>query len=293
MSIASLGYLGFKVSDIDAWTAFASGVLGLMAAPAPEGERRFRADEQAWRLSIRAGDDDDLDYIGLEVADAAALAAVADRLRAAGVGVSDNDTDLAEARGVSGLIVCRDPQGLEVEIYYGATARYEVPFASPAGVGGFVTGDQGIGHVVLAAADIGAARRFYADLLGFRLSDIIRMRVSPTMAIDLEFYRCNPRHHTLALVPAPARKRLHHFMLQAQQLDDVGFALERAQGAGAAITASLGRHTNDHMLSFYARTPSGFEVEFGHGARTVDEAAWRVARHDKTSLWGHHPPAAR
>jgi hypothetical protein len=45
------------------------------------------------------------------------------------------------------------------------------------------------------------------------------------------------------------------------------------------------------MVSFYLRTPSGFEVEFGHGARTVDDATWRVARHDAPSSWGHKRPA--
>ncbi len=43
----------------------------------------------------------------------------------------------------------------------------------------------------------------------------------------------------------------------------------------------------DRMVSFYAGTPSGFEVEYGFAAITVDEAVWRVSRHDKTSIWGH------
>jgi biphenyl-2,3-diol 1,2-dioxygenase len=107
----------------------------------------------------------------------------------------------------------------------------------------------------------------------------------------MEFLHCNPRHHTLALLPVPAPKRLHHFMLQAHTMDDVGFALERAEAAQVPLTATLGRHTNDHMVSFYLRTPSGFEVEFGHGARTVDDATWRVARHDAPSSWGHKRPA--
>jgi hypothetical protein len=45
------------------------------------------------------------------------------------------------------------------------------------------------------------------------------------------------------------------------------------------------------MVSFYARTPAGFEVEFGTGALEVDEASWRVMRHDKPSSWGHKRPA--
>jgi 2,3-dihydroxybiphenyl 1,2-dioxygenase len=201
--------------------------------------------------------------------------------------VGNDDRQLAVARGVTDLFSCLDPQGLRVEVYYGPTERNESPFASPVGVSRFVTGDEGIGHVVLTTPDIASSRRFYQDLLGFRLSDTIRLKIGPEMTLDMEFYHCNPRHHTLALIPAPAPKRLHHFMLQVSTLDEVGFAQARAEAAGVPITATLGRHTNDHMVSFYARTPSGFEVEYGYGARSVDKATWRVVRHDAPSSWGH------
>jgi 2,3-dihydroxybiphenyl 1,2-dioxygenase len=229
--------------------------------------------------------------VGFEVAGPAELDALCARLAEAGVAVGNGDPALVAERGVLGLITCQDPDGLAVEVFYGPTLRSERPFASPAGVGGFVTGDQGLGHVVLSARDIDAARRFYQDILGFRLSDIIRMQAGPQLSFDMEFFHCNPRHHTLALIPMPTPKRLHHFMLQTPSLDAVGFALERAGSAGATITSSLGRHTNDQMVSFYARTPAGFEVEFGYGAIEVDDATWRVARHDKPSLWGHKRPA--
>ncbi|MBN9634385.1 MAG: VOC family protein, partial [Actinobacteria bacterium] len=54
----------------------------------------------------------------------------------------------------------------------------------------------------------------------------------------LEFYHCNARHHTLALIPAPMPKRMHHFMLQANTLDEVGFALDRAAKAGSGCMGS-------------------------------------------------------
>ena len=209
------------------------------------------------------------------------------RLRDSGIALDNANPELIKSRGVTDLIACRDPHGLRVEIYYGPTEQHETPFVSPAGVNGFLTGEEGIGHVVLSAPDIAAARAFYQDILGFRLSDIIALKVGGGRTLDLEFYHCNPRHHTLALLPAPTPKRLLHFMLQVKTLDEVGFALERAMSADVPITASLGRHTNDHMVSFYARTPSGFEVEYGFGARTVDDATWRVVRHDSTSTWGH------
>lgn len=287
MSIRSLGYLGLAVKDVPAWDAFATGVLGLMPGEAAGETRRYRLDDIAWRIAVEPGEADDLAYVGFEVAGQADLDAVAERLVEGGVAVGNGDPGRLAERGVLGLISCRDPDGLAVEIFYGPTLRTERPFVSPAGVNGFVTGEQGLGHIVLATADIAAARRFYQDLLGFRLSDIILMRMGPQSSFEMEFFHCNARHHSLALAPVPAPRRLHHFMVQAPSLDAVGFALERAEGAGTPITASLGRHTNDRMVSFYARTPAGFEVEFGFGALEVDDASWRVTRHERPSSWGH------
>ncbi|MBL8552902.1 MAG: VOC family protein [Phenylobacterium sp.] len=287
MTIGSLGYLGLRVKDPAAFGDYVTGVLGLMPG---EAAGRYRLDDLAWRIAVEPGDADDLAYVGFEVAGPAELEAVRARLAESGVTVGNSDPDLAARRQVLGLVACEDPDGLPVEIFYGPTLRTEAPFASPAGVADFVTGAQGLGHIVLSTRDMAAARRFYQDLLGFQLSDIIHMG-PPNRGFDMEFFHCNPRHHTLALMPIPLPKRLHHFMVQVPTLDAVGFALERATAAGVTITASLGRHTNDQMVSFYSRTPAGFEVEFGQGAIEVDDATWRVGRHDKPSSWGHKRPA--
>lgn len=287
--VSALGYAGFRVADPDAWADFATGILGLMEAPAAAGQRRFRLDQRAWRLAVEEGPEDDIAFIGFEVEGPAALAALAARLSATGITVSAAPEDLCRARGVLGLVTCQDPMGLDVELYYGAQERFEVPFVSPAGVSGFVTGQQGIGHVVLSAPDIAAVEAFYVTGLGLLLSDVITMTITPEFAFDIRFFHCNTRHHTLALAPVPAPKRLHHFMLEARQLDDVGLALDRLRAPGLPpVVQGLGRHSNDHMVSFYAATPAGFQVEFGWGAREIHEPDWTVVRHSTTSVWGHH-----
>ncbi|GEM73414.1 iron-dependent extradiol dioxygenase [Sphingomonas aquatilis NBRC 16722] len=287
--IRSLGYLGLGVSDTDAWIAFATDVLGLMRAENGRDGRRYRLDDLAWRIAVHQGDDDLL-YAGYEVADAFDLEELVAAIEEAGHPVSRADAELRADRGVMGLASCTDPDGLRLEFFHGPTQRRDRPFASPAAVSGFNTGEQGLGHIVISTPDIATARAFYVGVLGFRLSDVITMRPAPGIAIDLEFHHCNARHHTLALVPAAAPKRMHHFMLEARTLDDVGFALDRAQDAGSPITQTIGRHTNDGMISFYAATPSGFEVEFGWGGSTIGAEGPRVTRHDKMSSWGHRRP---
>jgi len=289
MSVIGLGYVGLNVSNVDEWRAWARDFLGAMEAPpSPAGVARLRFDEYAWRIALEAGDQDDIAYAGFEVAGPAELAALKSRLVAAGVEMEDGDPGLIAERGVMELLRCRDPEGLTIEIYYGPTHLTQAPFLSPTGAR-FMTGEQGLGHIVLSTRDLAATRRFYLDLLGFRQSDTIRMATGPDFHVDLEFYYCNPRHHTLAVAPLPFTppKRLHHLMVQVEDLDQVGFALDRVERTNTRLLQTLGRHSNDKMVSFYVATPSGFELEYGYDAVKVDEATWTMARHDKISAWGH------
>jgi biphenyl-2,3-diol 1,2-dioxygenase len=107
----------------------------------------------------------------------------------------------------------------------------------------------------------------------------------------IEFYHCNARHHTLAMAPVPSPKKMQHFMLEVASLDDVGFALDRLNENSVEMSMTLGKHTNDHMVSFYVKTPSGFELEYGWGGRHVDDQDWRVVRHQSMSVWGHRRTA--
>ena len=286
MSVHALGYAIFGVKDVAAWRSFAGGVLGMMVEETEGGGLRLRIDERSWRVAVEPTGEDDVTCLGFEVSGPDALDALVARIEKGGVAVTRDDA-LAKKRGVIGLARCADPSGLAIELYWGGTDTGQAHFVSPQGVGAFVTEGQGFGHVVLAAPDIAAHRAFYEGLLGFRLSDFIDFTPAPGIEIRLVFLHCNPRHHTLALAPIPAPKRLNHFMLQVADFDDVGRAMDRARKAGVPFANGLGKHTNDHMVSFYLVTPSGFEVEFGHGARVVDDATWVPARHTATSTWGH------
>ena len=285
MAVSALGYLGFEVSDLPAWRTFATDFLGLMDVSGSRDELKLRLDSRDWRIAVSPGPADDLAFAGFEVADSEAMEKVLARLKSIDVKATP-DPALAKKRGVTALATCTDPSGLAVEIYHGATEAFETPLISPAGVRGFVTGEQGLGHIVLYAADVQKTLRFYTQGLGFRLSDHIDMRLAPETTLELTFLHCNPRHHTLALAPLPLPKRLNHFMLQVEEMEDVGLAYDRVESLGLRIANTLGRHTNDHMLSFYTYTPSGFEVEFGWGARTIGPD-WTVVRHKSGSTWGH------
>ncbi len=285
MAVTALGYLGFEVSDIAAWRSFATDFLGTMNVSDSPDSLKLRVDSREWRIAVNKGPRDDLVFAGFEVPDAAAMEQVVARLNGLGI-ETRQEPGLAKRRGVTALASCVDPSGLAVEIFHGATEAFDKPMVSPAGVRGFVTEEQGVGHIVLYAADARKTLQFYMDGLGFKLSDYVDMALGPDATLELTFLHCNPRHHTIAIAPVPLPKRVNHFMLQVEELDDVGFAYDRAEKLGLKFANTLGRHSNDHMTSFYTYTPSGFEVEFGWGARTIGPD-WTTARHKTTSTWGH------
>ena len=288
-SVTQLGYLGLGVSNVDEWERFAMQVLGLQAnGRDDDGSLFLRMDEYHHRFIVHPNGNDDLAYIGWEVTDEQALQAMAEQLKAAGVEVTPGTAAEAEVRRVAGLIRFQDPSRIASEIFYGPLVSFEKPFQSPRPLSGFKTGEQGLGHFVISVDDLDRSIHFYRDVLGMRISDFVRVEAAPGIKLNLAFFHCNPRHHSLAFWAMPqAPKRLHHFMLQLRSLDDVGSTYYLCQDQQVPITMNLGRHTNDHMVSFYLRTPSGFAVEYGWGAREVDDATWQVQLHTSGSIWGH------
>ncbi len=282
-SVTQLGYVGISVSNIEEWEHFGTEVLGLQSNGIDDsGNLTLRMDEYTHRFIVSPGGKDDVEFVGFQVTDEPALRKMAEQLREAGTEVTFGTPDEAKARKVEGLIKFDDPDGTPTEVYYGPPISFDRPFNSPRAVG-FVTGEQGLGHVVYHVENIERSLTFYRDVLGMKISDFIR---------NLVFFHCNPRHHTLALIESKSPKRLNHFMLQTQNMNDVGATYDLVLDQERQVTRGLGRHTNDHMTSFYMKTPSGFDVEYGWGARTVDDATWQVQRHEKGSIWGHRPLAA-
>lgn len=285
--VKSLGYLGFTTTDVDAWRSWAVDVVGLQdvtwGTGTAEGGLRLRMDDLAWRFDVRPGPDG-LAFTGWDVADNANLEQLANRLADGGVDVTDEPGTACD-RQVERLVSCVDPDGYRLEFHWGPLVPAE-PFVSPSGAC-FVTGPLGLGHILQTVADTAAARRFYVELLGFGMSDIIHVGSTP-----VHFLHVNARHHSLAFAQVSDRQpALGHFMVELVDLDAVGRALDRVHAGSARLTETLGRHTNDHMISFYMMNPSGSQTEIGWGGRRLDEL-WTPRHYTATALWGHKVPGS-
>lgn len=279
MLIESFGYLGVRSDRLDEWAGFGTTLLGLQLAERGGSELRFRMDDHAQRLCVSSRPDAENHY-GWQVHDAAALQSLAARLEAAGAAVTPMDAALRQARAVTDGIVFRDPAGHRLEAFHGPLNDGR-PFVSGRPISGFRTGSLGMGHVVFHVARIAPVRHFYEQVLGFAVSDYC------TEPFGACFFHLNSRHHSLALIET-GRQGLHHVMMELLGLDDVGQAYDIALADPGRIGTTLGRHTNDFMTSFYARTPDDFMVEYGWGGRAIDPATWQaVEMKHGPSLWGH------
>jgi 2,3-dihydroxybiphenyl 1,2-dioxygenase len=291
--VTQLGYIGIEVSDLKGWEQFANGVLGLQSnGSGADGALFLRMDENHHRLALHPGLRDDVAYVGWEVPGEAALKAAGERLESHGFRVTPGSAAQAKERAVMDLIVVQDPNGVANEVYWGPLVDAAHPFRSPRAIGAFEAGRLGFGHVVLAVDSYDDSLRFYRDGLGLLISDFIELDMGAQGAATVAFLHSGPRHHSIAFAQFAAPKRLHHFMLQLRNMDDIGSTYDICQDQRIPITASLGRHTNDHMTSFYMGTPSGFRVEYGYGGREIDDDAWEVQVHHQASIWGHRPETA-
>lgn len=284
MTVSQLAYVGIGASDLARWRSFASGVLGMQIVEGGDDSTVYlRMDEYHHRIALHPGPEDDVLYIGLGTPTHAAYEAGKAALRAAGVAVTQGTPAEIASRRVLDLVKF-ETGDLPFELSVGPHARWDPPFQPARPMSGFKTGSLGFGHVVLRSETPKESVKLLTEALGFRISDYIGTMV---------FLHCNPRHHSIAFQPrspnAPRSrdKKLWHFMLETTSLDDVGTALDLALKTGTPLATTLGRHSNDQMVSFYMVTPSGFEVEYGWGARLIDDAVWQVQRHDRGTLWGH------
>jgi 2,3-dihydroxybiphenyl 1,2-dioxygenase len=287
MDLLGIAYFGLDVPDPVAWAEFATSVVGLMAAPRPPGPcaedvRFLKADERQWRVALHRADRPGIRYLGFDLGSLEAFDAALAHLDAAGAACSRGTEGERAARGVRDLVVVHDPSGTRIELCWGPTV--DGGFVSPVGVPRFVSGELGFGHAVILTPDLEASMDFYRRVLGMKLSDYVV--VGPDMSV--QFLRCTPRHHSVALAALGPMRGVHHIAFEVGDIDQVGYALERATRAGHPVTATLGRHKNDRMLSFYMRSPAGFEVEIGCEGRLVDDRTWVANEFSGGDEWGHH-----
>lgn len=288
--IRGLGYLRVRTRDVARWRELTVDALGFAEGSGPDPDGLYlRMDERTARLIVLPGDSDRAEAVGWEVRDQFALAEVARAVEASGTKVEELTWQEAAALDVEQAIAFDDPAGVRVEVFFGPVLDHS-PVITAHGQQ-FVTGAQGMGHVVLPTTAMDETVAFYTDVLGFLPRGATKLSAQSPDAPPrrVRFLGVNQRHHSLALCPAPHGEApgLVHLMVEVDTLDAVGRALDAVGSHGFPLSSTLGRHTNDKMVSFYVRAPGGWDLEYGTDGLLVDEAHYTAEEITADSYWGH------
>lgn len=288
IDIRGLSYFVAESTDPVQWQRYAQDVLGMMVSEAPTGGVYVKMDERPFRMLVVPGGESCYLASGWELASERAFNAAMETLDQADVSWRLGTAEQCDQRGVQALLHVTDPSGNHHELSWGHRSDCQ-PFISPQGVPGFITGDMGLGHTVLPAPNFDATLAFAKEVLGFELSDIFNFRPDPSAPpIRIHFLHCkNSRHHSLALAEYPVPSGCVHVMVEVESMTEVGRAYDRSIAHNVPQSATLGQHLNDRMTSFYMKTPSGFDLEYGYGGLLVDWQEHSAFEFTRVSLWGH------
>lgn len=283
MDLLAIGYLGLDTLDLEAWRPYATEVMGFGIAGASDDETLLlRMDDRRHRIALHAGDREGLAYIGWELRSRPEFEAAVGELDRAGLDVIVGDDALADRRGVHAVAYFSDPAGYRHEIFYG---QEFLPHSFVPGrpFGGFLAGETGIGHVVLAVPEVTDELKHFASvILGLSWAGQGSRKFSA-------FYRpsSNTRSHTIAYAGVPGHFGLHHVGIEVNELDDVGIAYDLVRRRELSVQMTLGRHTQDPVISFYHFSPTGTLFEYLTGGDVVTDASYVESRPSDLSLWGH------
>ncbi len=287
-----LGYIVIESERFSEWRRFGKDAIGMHLDEVSPEVIRFRLDDHQARFIIVRGPAEDVVALGWELDDHESFDEIVGRVTNRGVPTVAGTDEEAAIRGVERLIRFPGPNRLAQEIFTRVHLTDE-PLAMT-NRRGFVTGTAGMGHVAITSTKPQQMRGYYNTVFDARLTDYIDETISGAK-LKIRFLRVNERHHSIAIANVrylpvnPIRTRVQHLNIEVASLDDMTQAYQRVKQLGFDMALSVGQHTNDKELSFYAQTPSGFEWEVGWNPLTVDETTWEPSTHSGISIWGHTP----
>jgi len=142
-----------------------------------------------------------------------------------------------------------------------------------------------LGHVAYRVNDVQQVVKFYADVLGFRVSDWR----DETFA----FLRCGPDHHTVNFV-VDEIPQLHHIAFEVKDWAEIQRACEWLAKNNIHLVWGPGRHIIGHNIAIYHRNADKVRVEFfcemdlmkDEALGYFDPRPWHQDRPQRPKVWG-------
>ena len=262
--VSEIRYIGYAVENFDEERKFYTEDWGLSEVVA--------TDDMVW---FKAQGHDEHHVVRLHRAPTSCVEVIA----MAAASPADVD-DLHSAVTAFGCKVIHEPRQME-----GPGGGYGFRFFSPDGLPFEISSDVAkaeerelerwegvpvkISHIVMHSPDHQALVGFFADVLGFKVSD--------WLGDFMCFLRCNEAHHRIAILPGPPC--LNHVAYDVLSVDDMMRGASRLRKRGTDIIWGPGRHTAGNNTFSYFQTPGGFVVEYTSELEDVDFDAHQPTVH--------------
>src|SRR2546430_10081411 len=120
MGIEALGYIGVRAKDVGDWASYGEKLLGLQRTDKTRASLAFRMDDRKQRLVVDADGGQGIGFFGWEMADAAALDALAARLESKGFAVARGSRALTDERMVKDPAAVIAPKGNRRQFFHWA-----------------------------------------------------------------------------------------------------------------------------------------------------------------------------
>jgi catechol 2,3-dioxygenase len=282
----AVSHIGFSVPDVAEAERFYTRVLGM--------SRHAELDGGGLRLGWGAGHHvidlhegpKGLLHFGFEVRDEGGIAALRNRLSAAGLDFSALDAaHIDAAAGEPEGIVVMDPDGNAVH-FHSEVRRHGENAAD--------TGRRPIKfqHTTVGTADVIPMAQFYVDVVGFRISDQLQ---------DGRFawLRSNRDHHTLAIVNVDRSGDIDHYSFDLAEWEDFKSWCDRLTELDVPVSWGPGRHGPGNNLFVFFDDPAGNHLELSAEMEKFhDDRVEYVPRQWKpapqtVNLWGGQTPTWR
>lgn len=247
---------------------FYEDMWGLRLAHKGNGEALLRGTgPEAFLYGLKDAPTFGVDYVHFAMPDRAGIDALHAQVTAKGACVLGDPAPFDDWTGGYGFEIL-DPDNRRLRFRADARTHDEEPeFAKP----------RKVSHVVLNTPDMEGVQDFYADVLGFRVSDY--------SADQMVFLRCNTDHHAIALVRGNYAS-VNHVAFEMPTIDEFMRGIGRMKQKGHVPTWGPGRHGPGNNPFAYFVSPSGFVIEFTSEVQQIDEAT------HEAKVWSRSDPEA-
>jgi 2,3-dihydroxy-p-cumate/2,3-dihydroxybenzoate 3,4-dioxygenase len=267
MRYDKLGYIALNVTDIERSREFYEKVVGLQYSGTNEqGHVFFRCSLDHHNIVLCPAQRPGLKRVGVEMQDEAALDELAQHLRRQEIRCYEVPDGERAAWHQGRTLRVSDPTTTTVFEFYSSMRLFGGQPFTPTH-----TKIQRIGHVVMKAPKFAEAKKFWTEVLEFKVSDQIGD------AVCFMRFHPNPFHHGIGIGQGSA-PQLHHVNFMVTEVDDIGKAISRFAREKVTIVNGPGRHPASGSMFLYFLDPDGMTLEYSFGMEEFPEEGYRKPR---------------